>query len=95
MRWLRSVAMSGVRIDRIRRSDGRIERILVKDSEAAPLWARFYEIGSNRPLYLDRDSVFRYDYSEIGYERRSGYSYHGTWATTVLDEDYPRWRAQY
>ena len=63
--------------------------------EAPMLWARFYELGTDRPLYLDRDSVYRYDYSEIGYERRSGYSYHGTWAATLVDEDYPLWRAKH
>ena len=91
--WLRSVAISGVRVNRIRRFDGRLERILVADPDAPLLWARFYELGTNRPLYLDRDSVYRYDFSQIGYERRSGYDYHGTWAATLLDEDYPRWRA--
>ena len=94
VRWLRSVAMSGVRIDRIPASDGRVERVLVEDSDAPPLWARFYELGTNRPLYLDRDSVYRYDFSEIGAERRSGYAYHGTWARALLEEDYPRWRTR-
>lgn len=95
VRWLRSVAISGVRVDRIRRADGRLERVLVADPDASPLWARFYELGTNRPLYLDRDSVYRYDYSKIGYERRSGYDYHGTWAATLLDKDHLRWRAQH
>ena len=94
-RWLRSVAISGVRVNRIPRPDGRTERVLVDDPDAPPVWARFYELGTNRPLYLDRDSVFRYDFSEIGYERRSGYGYHGDWAAELLDEDYPRWRAQH
>ena len=95
VRWLRSVAMSGVRLHRIPKPDGRVERVLVEDPEAPPLWARFYELGTNRPLYLDRDSVYRYDFSEIGLERRSGYSYHGTWAAALLDEEYPRWRARH
>lgn len=94
VRWLRSVAMSGVRLDRIPKPNGRVERVLIEDPEAPPLWARFYELGTNRPLYLDRDSVYRYDFSEIGLERRSGYSYHGTWAAALLDQQYPRWRAQ-
>jgi len=89
--WLRSVQMKGVRLERVRNDDGRTERKLVADPGAPPLWARFYELKTNRPLYLDRDSVFRYDYSEISYERRSGYSYHGTWATSLLERDYPRW----
>ena len=91
VRWFRSVSMSGVRIKRIPGPDGRVDRILAEDPDAPPLWARFYELGTNRPLYLDRDSVYRYDYSEIGLERRSGYSYHGTWASALLQDDYPRW----
>ncbi len=94
VQWLRSVTMSGVRIQGIPKPDGDVERILVDDPEAPPLWARFYELGTNRPLYLDRDSVYRYDFSEIGVERRSGYRYHGTWAADLLDNEYPSWRAR-
>ncbi len=93
--WLRSVAIFGIRVERIPRPDGRTERVLVEDRDAPPVWARFYELVTDRPLYLDRDSVYRYDFSEIGYERRSGYSYHGGWAASLLAEDYPRWRAQH
>jgi PelA/Pel-15E family pectate lyase len=93
--WLRSVARTGVRLESIRGDEGRRERRLVPDPNAPPLWARFYELGTNRPLYLDRDSVFRYDFAEIGYERRSGYAYHGAWATELLTRDYPQWRQKH
>jgi len=93
--WFRSVAMEGVRHESIRGDDGRRERRFVPDPNAPPLWARFYELGTNRPLYLDRDSVFRYDFTEISYERRSGYSYHGTWATSLLATEYPAWRRKH
>jgi PelA/Pel-15E family pectate lyase len=87
--------MKGVRLERVRRDDGRLERWLVPDPNAAPLWARFYELETNRPLYLDRDSVFRYDFTEIGYERRSGYAYHGTWPTPLIATEYPAWRRKH
>jgi PelA/Pel-15E family pectate lyase len=90
--WLNAVVLRGVRLESKRGADGRTEHWLVKDPAGPPLWARFYELGTNRPLYLDRDSEFHYDFSEIGYERRSGYSYHGTWAAKLLAEDYPAWR---
>lgn len=93
--WLQSVVIPGVRLDKIKGADGRIERRLVPDPAAPPLWARFYELSTNRPLYLDRDSVYRYDFAEIGYERRSGYDYHGTWAASLLARDYPAWRAKH
>lgn len=93
--WLKSVAIKGVRLDKKRNSDGRVERILVKDSEAPLLWARFYELGTDRPIYLDRDSAFHYEYSEVGYERRSGYDYHGYWAANLIAKLYPTWSAKY
>ncbi|MDT0687763.1 pectate lyase [Autumnicola psychrophila] len=93
--WLKEVAIKGVRHDKVRNPDGRDERKLIKDPNAPLLWARFYELDTNRPLYLDRDSVFRYDFSEIGYERRSGYDYHGDWALELLNTKYPAWYAKY
>lgn len=93
--WLRSVEMKGWREERVKNDDGRRERKLIADPDARTLWARFYELKTNRPLYLDRDSKFRYDYSEISYERRSGYSYHGKWAASLLEKDYPRWREKH
>ena len=93
--WFRSVTMKGVRLESTRRDDGRRDRWLVPDPDAPPLWARFYELGTNRPLYLDRDSVFRYDFSEISYERRSGYAYHGTWPAPLLTTEYPAWRQKH
>lgn len=93
--WFQSVAIEGVRQDRIKRDDGRTERVLVPDATAPLLWARFYELDTNRPLYLDRDSVFRYNYAEIGYERRSGYSYNGTWPASLLEKDVPAWRQKH
>lgn len=93
--WLRAVAIKGVRLDRVLGADGRTERRPVDDPAAPPLWARFYELGTDRPLYLDRDSVFNYDYAKVGYERRSGYDYHGTWAASLLANEYPAWRARH
>ncbi len=93
--WLRSVQIKAVREERVRNEDGRTERILTADPDAPPLWARFYELETNRPLYLDRDSVFRYNFNEISYERRSGYSYHGSWAASLLESDYPKWRKKH
>ena len=84
--------MKGVRLVTEHRGDGRSETRLVDDPSGKGLWARFYELETNRPLYLDRDSVYRYDFSEIGYERRSGYDYHGTWAASLIEKYYPAWK---
>ncbi len=93
--WLEKVTIKGIRLDKVKNPDGRTEAILVKDENAPPLWARFYELETDRPLYLDRDSKYRYDFSEISYERRSGYGYHGSWATSLIEKDYPKWRKKH
>ena len=90
--WFRTVAMSGQRLGERRREDGRKERFLTPDPAAPSLWARFYELGTNRPLYLDRDSKPNYDFTKVSYERRSGYDYHSTAPASLLERDYPAWR---
>lgn len=50
------------------------------------------ELGTNRPIFLGRDSVVRSTPSEIDRERRAGYAYYGTWPASLLDSDFPRWR---
>lgn len=63
--------------------------VLVK-SPGATLWARFYEIGTNRPFFCGRDGVRKYDLREIENERRAGYAWYGTWPLT-LKEEYNHW----
>jgi len=92
--WFRQNAITGQRLDQRRNDDGRKERLIIPDPAAPPLWARFYELGTNRPLYMDRDSKPNYDFMKVSYERRSGYGYHTTAPSALLDRDYPAWRAR-
>jgi len=64
---------------------------LVEDRSAAPLWARFYELGTNRPIFCGRDSVVKYSMAEIEYERRNGYRWYTDRAAKLLAVDYPEW----
>ena len=93
VRWLRAVRIEGVRVRRVAKADapGGTDLEVVDDPGAPPLWARFYEIGTNRPLFLGRDGVARASLAEIEHERRNGYSWLGTYATRLL-ERYPGWK---
>ena len=93
--WLRAVAIHGVRLEEFTGADGRKDRRVVADAAAGPLWARFYELGTNRAIFLGRDSVVRYALSEIERERRSGYAYYGRWPARLLDTDLPSWRERH
>ena len=93
--WFKSVAIYGMRCEQFTDVQGRKDRRIIADPEAGPLWARFYELGSNRPIFLDRDSVVRYSLAEIGQERRGGYAWYGEWADKLVAEDYPKWRVKH
>lgn len=61
---------------------------------AEPIWARYYQIGTNRPLFSDRDSVIRYDVKEITPERRKGYGWYSINGRDALIR-YEEWRTQH
>jgi PelA/Pel-15E family pectate lyase len=65
------------------------ERSRLKDGST---WARFYEIGSNRPIFVGRDGVVKYDISQIEEERRTGYAWYVDWPAKLLSHDYPAWQ---
>lgn len=84
--WYEESKLVGIR--QIRR-DG--DKVLVQDQAAPPLWARFYDLRSNRPVFSGRDGVIRYDMAEIEAERRNGYAWYGDWGRQVLG-DWAAWK---
>jgi PelA/Pel-15E family pectate lyase len=93
--WLGSVRIEGLRLER-RESSGTgdiADVAVVPDPAAPPLWARFYEIGTNRPIFSGRDGVVRGRLDEIERERRVNYGWHGRWADDLLTRAYPAWKA--
>jgi PelA/Pel-15E family pectate lyase len=93
--WLKSVAIHGMRFEQFTDTQGRKDSRIVADPEGGLLWARFYELGSNRPIFLDRDSVIRHSLAEVGQERRAGYAWYGNWADKLLAREYPQWRSRH
>jgi PelA/Pel-15E family pectate lyase len=92
--WLRAAAISGWRVEyplEPATTSGH-DKVLVPDPAAAPLWARFYEIGTNRPIYSGRDGVIKYNLAEIELERRAGYNWIDQFAAELLNTLYPAWR---
>lgn len=68
-----------------------VNSTVVKDPQAGPIWARFYEIGSNRPIFVGRDGVVKYDVAQIEDERRTGYAWYVDSGAKLLSKDYPEW----
>jgi PelA/Pel-15E family pectate lyase len=71
------------------------DQVLVDDPSATqPLWARFYDIETNRPFYCGRDGVKKWSLNEIEAERRAGYAWIRPFGADVLKE-YPKWAAKH
>ena len=92
--WFREHQLIGVKIERFDAPDtpkGTDIR-LVKNSEAPPLWGRFYDLKEQRPIFCSRDGIPRRSMEEISYERRNGYSWLGEYARDLLKKHYPAWK---
>lgn len=92
--WFEAVKLTGLRYEQVpdttlpKGFDTRV----VPDPAASPLWARFYEIGTNRPVFTGRDAIIHYRLDEIEAERRGGYAWYVTAPEKLLTKDYPAWR---
>ena len=84
--WFETAKIKGIRVEKIDK-----DRRVIPDDSAPPVWARFYELETNRPFFCDRDGVPKYKLEEIGSERRNGYSWYGNWGESVINM-YAKWR---
>lgn len=79
VQWYRDVQINGIEV--VRTGDD----VVVRPNPAAPpLWARYYEIGANRPVFVGRDGVLHYSLAEVELERRRGYSWYNHNGTDVF-----------
>ena len=78
--WFRKTAISGVAFER-----GPDGRRLTTSPGAGPLWSRYYEIGTDRPIFGDRDKSIHDDVNELSAERRNGYSWYNAAPQAALD----------
>ncbi len=91
VRWLDQVKITGKRMIETQ-TNGQRDRVLVDDPDAPAMWARFYEVGTNRPIFSGRDGVIRYSMAEIEQERRRGYRWFTGRANALLEKEYPQWQ---
>ena len=97
VKWFEESKISGIRVVEINAPEVKYsfgvstrDRIVVKDANARPIWARFYELGTHRPLFADRRGVPVYSLAEVSRERRCDYGYYAHKPQKILDK-YPAW----
>lgn len=95
--WFESAQIKSIRVvlEKDERSPKGTNKVVIKDASAPPMWARFYEIGTNKPIFADRDGVAKHRLADIGYERRNGYAWLGYWPRKLLEQEYPAWKKKH
>ncbi len=69
------------------------DRKVVQDKNAPPIWARFYELQTHKPLFSNRKSERLYSMAEVDRERRA-YGWYTYDPQKALDE-YPTWQKKW
>ena len=91
VQWFKDSEIKSIKIESFINKDGKKDRRVAPCEDCKPMWARFYELETNRPFFCDRDGIKRYHLSEIGYERRNGYSWLNRSGENVYKE-YAQWQ---
>lgn len=103
VRWFDEVKIDDLRVEhveleepvRYRYFTATIDRVIVQDPEAPPIWARFYELDTDRPFMANRDGTKVYSLAEVEHERRVGYGWYTGSPATLLVRDYPLWQQRW
>ena len=94
--WFDHVKLAGIRqINKPDDSERGYDKVIVRDETAPPIWARFYQIGTNRPIFCGRDGKIKDTLAEIEHERRTGYAWYGYGPSELLTRDYPTWQKKW
>jgi PelA/Pel-15E family pectate lyase len=97
VKWFEESKLTGIRIQTIsaphkeykyRNTDS--DKVLVPDSEAPAIWARYYHLKSHIPIFCNRDGKIVYSFEEVDRERRIGYAWYVYDPQEVLDK-YQSW----
>ncbi len=95
--WFNQARITGIRV--VLKNDADApngkNHVVVQDSKAPPMWARFYQIRTNKPFYCSRDGVMRDSLSQIYSERRNHYVWLGYWPENLMTKEYPMWVTKY
>ena len=79
--WLKSHELFGYTYD--------FETGLHVSPGAGPIWARMYEIGTDKPIFSDRNGIKLYDWDQLK-DRRVGYAWY-TYAPVLALKQYESW----
>jgi PelA/Pel-15E family pectate lyase len=86
--WLKTAEIFGSEYTGGRGVEG--GRMLKPKPGAGPIWARYYSVTTQKPIFGDRDKTLHDDVNELSLERRNGYAWYGGGEQKTID-DYATW----
>lgn len=93
VKWFEKSRIYGIRLETVNAQPAdykyhstSVDRIIVNDPEAPPIWTRFNELGTHKPLFCNRDGIKVYSMAEVERERRTGYAWYTYAPRQVLDK---------
>ena len=86
--WLKGAAIMGFEYSGGRGVEG--GRMLRPKDGAGPLWARYYSVTTEKPIFGDRDKTLHDSVNELSLERRNGYAWYSNGAQKAID-GYAAW----
>jgi PelA/Pel-15E family pectate lyase len=89
IQWFKDSKIDGYTYN-VSRESGNAVRVLSK-KEGSAVWARFYDIPTNKPVFGDRDGSVKFNYEDVSEERRMGYSWYNEAGTKLIESDFPKW----
>jgi PelA/Pel-15E family pectate lyase len=100
VKWFEDSKIQGIRVEefntpefktplRTLKTDHRV----VVDKSAPPIWARFYEIGTHKPLFSNRKSELLYSLADVDRERRA-YGWY-TYQPQIVCDQFPAWQKKW
>ena len=92
--WLDNHKIKNTRWETFTNSEGQKDRRIVTDPFAGSMWARFYDLDTQKPYVCDRDGIKKKTLEEIGYERRNGYSWYTNDPQEIIDK-YSNWKSKW
>lgn len=87
--WFKKTAIHGQRLERTAAGSQ-----LIPSAGAVPIWARYYQVGTDLPIFGDRDKSIHDQVNELSMERQHGYRWFSPDAQRALDR-FDKWNTEH
>jgi len=97
VQWFTAAQIRSLRVDVVKAPAEKFQyhtattdKVVVEDAGAPPIWPRYSELETHRPLFSGRNWNTVYSMAEVERERRTGYAWY-TYAPAKVLKKFPKW----